>query len=138
MTGQSVIVYGPHCSHDECSWITCDDSGLVEFPCHKPGCPHCGAPPVTDPEHWAGDLARVAAMTPGDQARVTAYLARYPMVRRGPDDSDVRLSLVDDSEEDDEPWPDPDPDGFDPGPEVDDEGGMSEYRHAPYDPEPWS
>jgi hypothetical protein len=31
---------------------------------------------------------------------------------------------------------DPEPDEYDPGPEVDDEGGMSEYRH--HEPEPWS
>lgn len=30
----------------------------------------------------------------------------------------------------------PEPDDYDPGPEVDDEGGMSEYRH--HEPEPWS
>jgi hypothetical protein len=61
------------------------------------------------------------------------------MVRRGPDDSCGRLyQPVDDAEEDDEPWPDPDPDGIDLGPEVDDESGMSEYRHAAYHPEPWS
>lgn len=35
--------------------------------------------------------------------------------------------------------PEPDDDeNYDPGPEVDDEGGMSEYRHAPFEPEPWS
>lgn len=32
----------------------------------------------------------------------------------------------------------PEPDDYDPGPEVDDEGGMSEYRHASHEPEPWS
>lgn len=40
-----------------------------------------------------------------------------------------------------EPEPDelaePEPDDYDPGPEVDDEGGMSEYRHMPHEPEPW-
>jgi hypothetical protein len=31
----------------------------------------------------------------------------------------------------------PEPEDFDPGPEVDDEGGMSEYRHALHAEEPW-
>lgn len=31
--------------------------------------------------------------------------------------------------------PEPDPAEFDPGPEVDDQGGMSEYRY--HEPEPW-
>lgn len=30
-------VYGPHCSHDDCSWITCGESGLVEHPCSQEG-----------------------------------------------------------------------------------------------------
>jgi len=86
-----VTVYGPHCPHEECSWVDCDHTGLVEFPCRKPGCPYCGAPPASAREHWAGDTAQVGAMTPADQARVRAYLARYPMVRRGPDDRAERL-----------------------------------------------
>jgi hypothetical protein len=65
-------------------------------------------------------------MTPDDQARVAAYLDRYPMVSRGPDDSADRLEQ-----------PEPEPEEYDPGPEIDDEGGMSEYRHVPYEPEPW-
>ncbi len=32
----------------------------------------------------------------------------------------------------------PEPDDCDPGPEVDDEGGMSEFRHMRHEPEPWS
>lgn len=38
----------------------------------------------------------------------------------------------------DEPEEEPPVAEYDPGPEVDDEGGMSEYRHAPHEPEPWS
>jgi hypothetical protein len=38
----------------------------------------------------------------------------------------------------DEPEEEPPAAEHDPGPEVDDEGGTSEYRHAPHDPEPWS
>jgi hypothetical protein len=34
------------------------------------------------------------------------------------------------------PDDEPEPDEYDPGPEVDDEGGMSEYRHY-YEPQPW-
>lgn len=124
----AVTVYGPHCSHDDCSWITCGETGLVEFPCSKPGCPHCGAPAATEQESWAGDPARVAAMSPEDRERVAAYLARYPLVSRGPDDSCERLRLDDDTEPDDD-------EDYDPGPEIDDEGGMSEYRS--YQPEPW-
>ncbi|MGI8447564.1 MAG: hypothetical protein ACR2MP_10385 [Streptosporangiaceae bacterium] len=42
-------------------------------------------------------------MTPDHQARAAAYLDKYPMVRRGPDDSDKRLSAMpgpDDYDED--------------------------------------
>ena len=120
----ATTVYGPHCSHDECSWITCDGTGLVEFHCRKPGCPYCGAPLITEPEHWAGDPARVAAMTPDEQARVGAHLDRYPLIRRGPGDSDERLHQPD------EPESDESYDDYDPGPECDDEGGMSEYRYV--------
>ena len=86
-----MTVYGPHCPHEECSWVTCDLTGLVEFCCRVPGCPHCGAPPPAAPEQWASDLARVAALPAAGQARVAAYLDTYPMVRRGPDDRAGRL-----------------------------------------------
>jgi len=89
-----MTVYGPHCSHEECSWITCDLSGLVEFPCRVPGCPHCGAPPATAPEHWASAPARFAAMSPAAQERARAYWRRYPLARRpsdGPTATDGRL-----------------------------------------------
>jgi hypothetical protein len=122
--GRRITIYGPHCSHEDCSWITCGETGLVEFACRKPGCPHCGAPAATEPEHWAGDPARVAAMSAEDRARVAAYLAKYPMVSRGPDDNAERLNGA-------EPEPDEYED-YDPGPEVDDEGGMSEYAQAEY------
>lgn len=41
--------------------------------------------------------------------------------------TDVRIAYDDEDDEAEE---------YDPGPEVDDEGGMSEYRH--HEPEPWS
>lgn len=41
-------LYGPHCPHDECSWLGCDmgeggESGIVH-PCRYEGdgCPYCG------------------------------------------------------------------------------------------------
>ncbi len=51
MPTSDMIVYGPHCSHSECSWLWCDlgegDEYGVVFPCHKRteglgGCPSCG------------------------------------------------------------------------------------------------
>lgn len=36
-----------------------------------------------------------------------------------------------------DPEPEPEPEDYDPGPEADDEGGMSEYRYMPHEPEPW-
>lgn len=90
--GKPLVLYGPHCSHDDCSWVTCDGSGLVEHPCGKPGCPHCGAPAPGDPEQWATVPARVAAMSPADRERVAEYLTAYPLVRRGPDDDYERLN----------------------------------------------
>lgn len=42
------IVYGPHCHHDECSWLHCDIDEKYEFPCNDQAtCPHCG--PVEEP-----------------------------------------------------------------------------------------
>jgi len=85
------VIYGPHCSHDDCGWITCDESGLVEFCCNKPDCPHCGGSALRNtPEDWADDPARFAAMTPAEQDRARAYWARYPLRRRGPDDTAER------------------------------------------------
>jgi hypothetical protein len=88
-----VTVYGPHCSHDECSWFTCDHSGLVEFCCIEPGCPHCGGL-RNEAEDWASDPVRFAAMPPEVKARVRAYWERYPLVRRGPGDDDGRLGRL--------------------------------------------
>lgn len=43
------IVYGPHCHHDECGWLVCDHTGLVDFPCRdQESCPSCGP----DSEQW--------------------------------------------------------------------------------------
>jgi hypothetical protein len=101
---EPLAIYGPHCSHEECSWITCDGTGLVEHPCHKPGCPHCGAPAPSEPEHWATDPARVAAMPSEDRARVARYLDAYPLVRRGPDDDAGRLDVPEYRPHEPEPW----------------------------------
>jgi hypothetical protein len=98
-----MTVYGPHCSHDECSWVTCGESGLVEYPCRKPGCPHCGAPGLTAPEAWASDPARVATFSAADQERVRVYLAAYPLVSLFPGDTSDRLSAPQDADADWEP-----------------------------------
>lgn len=89
-----MTIYGPHCGHDDCSWITCDDTGFVEYPCRTPGCPHCGAPDPASPEQWATVPAHVAAMSAAGQARVAEYLEAYPLVRRGPDDDVARLEAA--------------------------------------------
>lgn len=86
---------GPHCSHDECGFGECGESGLVEYPCRKPGCPLCGGPAAGTPEQWASVASQVALMSPEDQARVAGYLDSYPLVRRGPDDNDGRLDRKD-------------------------------------------
>ncbi|MCP2337878.1 hypothetical protein [Actinomadura rupiterrae] len=40
---------GPHCSHhDDCAMDVCQD-GYAWNPCHTPGCPICGGPPVQRP-----------------------------------------------------------------------------------------
>lgn len=39
----ATVIFGPHCPHDECSWVECDHSGLVEHPCqNQVECPSCG------------------------------------------------------------------------------------------------
>src|ERR1700729_260486 len=95
-------VYGPHCSHDDCPFVgPCDETGLIEFCCRFPGCPECGGL-RNGPEDWGSDPARFAAMTPDVQDRVRAYWARYPLVRRGPDDAAERLrgDLADEDDDD--------------------------------------
>jgi hypothetical protein len=95
-------IYGPHCSHDECGWSVCGESGLLEHCCRFPGCPECGGL-RNEPEDWGSDPARFAAMTPDVQDRVRAYWARYPLVRRGPDDTAERAhrDLAEHNDEDD-------------------------------------
>jgi len=88
---EPAVVYGPHCSHDDCGWVTCDETGLVQQNSTRPGCPYCGAL-RNQPEDWASDPARFAAMTPADQDRARAYWEQYPLRRRGPDDNYARLS----------------------------------------------
>lgn len=49
-------LYGPHCSHDECSWMECED---VEFehPCQgQDTCPRCG-PGSPEWPRFARDMA---------------------------------------------------------------------------------
>ncbi|GAA4083005.1 hypothetical protein [Actinomadura miaoliensis] len=38
------VLWGPHCSHDECGWHVCDHTGRIEHPCRRRllGCPFCG------------------------------------------------------------------------------------------------
>lgn len=54
--------------------------------------------------------ARFAAMAPEVQERVRDYWARYPLVRRGPDDTAERaerdLADYDEDEDEDEDWGD--------------------------------
>jgi hypothetical protein len=101
------VVYGPHCSHDECGWITCGESGLIEFCCVKAGCPYCGGL-RNEPEDWADDPARFAAMTPAEQDRARAYWAQYPLRRRGPDDTCERADrdLAEPEDDHDAAWGD--------------------------------
>jgi hypothetical protein len=101
------VVYGPHCSHDECGWITCGESGLIEFCCGKAGCPYCGGL-RNEPEDWADDPARFAAMTPAGQDRARAYWAQYPLRRRGPDDTCERADrdLAEPEDDHDAAWGD--------------------------------
>jgi hypothetical protein len=50
----------------------------------------------------------------------------------------LAVAFTSEPEPDELAGPEPEPAEYDPGPEVDDEGGMSEYRHAPHEPGPWS
>ncbi|MFI6909749.1 hypothetical protein ACIBKY_51400 [Nonomuraea sp. NPDC050394] len=75
-------IYGPHCPHDDdCATDVCQD-GYAWHACHTPGCPICGAPPVSTPEHWAGDVVAHAIMSPADVARAEAHLRAFPQLRR--------------------------------------------------------
>ncbi|MEV4415438.1 hypothetical protein [Catellatospora sp. NPDC049609] len=39
----TIVMYGPHCSHDECAWDRCDHDGEVHHGCRKQAtCPECG------------------------------------------------------------------------------------------------
>ncbi|MDP4511806.1 hypothetical protein [Nonomuraea turcica] len=76
------LLVGPHCQHDEnCATDVCQD-GYAHFACRRPGCPICGAPPNSTPEHWAGDVVAQAVMSPADVARAEAHLKAFPLLRR--------------------------------------------------------
>lgn len=101
-------VYGPHCSHDECGFRgPCGETGLIEHCCRFPGCPECGGL-RNEPEDWASDPERYAAMASDVQERVRAYWARYPLVRRGPDDTAERAErdLAGFEDDEDDAWDD--------------------------------
>jgi hypothetical protein len=73
---------GPHCQHDDgCATDVCQD-GYAWFACRTPGCPICGAPPTSTPEHWAGNVVAHAVMNPADLARAETHLKTFPLLRR--------------------------------------------------------
>lgn len=87
-TGQPPLMVGPHCQHDENCATDVGQDGYAHFACHTPGCPICGAPPNSTPEHWAGDVVAHAVMAPADVARAEAHLKAFPLLRR-PNDPPV-------------------------------------------------
>lgn len=89
-----MTIYGPHCSHDDCSFTICDETGFVEWCCATPDCKYCGGL-RNEPEDWGSDPERFAAMPPAVQERVRAYWERYPLVRRAPHDDVTRLDTLD-------------------------------------------
>ncbi|MFG1977058.1 hypothetical protein ACGFJC_47665 [Nonomuraea fuscirosea] len=84
---QPPAVAGPHCQDDVCAWDVCQD-GYAHHACRTPGCPICGAPPVSTPEHWACNVVAHAVMAPDDVARAEAHLKAHPLLRR-PNDPPV-------------------------------------------------
>lgn len=41
------VIFGPHCDHEDCSWIACDgvpagEDGILCACRHQEVCPHCG------------------------------------------------------------------------------------------------
>lgn len=88
-TNAAPALIGPHCSHEDCSWHTCDHTGYAEHPCRHDGCEVCGAPSTLTVEHWGGDSRRWQIMTLDEQARVLEYWSRYPLVRRAVDTAPV-------------------------------------------------
>lgn len=70
-----MTVYGPHCSHDECSWLVCDVSGIVEHECREQAtCEHCGP-------------------TSPDWPRLSAAWVRWCVETYGTSNSDALRSL---------------------------------------------
>lgn len=73
---------------------------------------------MNDPERMIGE--------------VRAILAAFDWEH---DDRQLALEAIERIVMDDDEEPEPDPAEYDPGPGVDDQGGMSEYRY--HEPEPW-
>jgi hypothetical protein len=82
--------------------------------------------PIAVVRNWDGRI--IAEMVPGPACRIV-HLATPPR----PLEPESPRAITAGPSSDGDPWKavdqDDDSDGYDPGPEVDDEGGASEYRH---------
>ncbi len=78
------------------------------------------------------DLNRALERIREMEDRTTALERDTPQARRLQYEADLAAADLAESGYDE-----PEPEDYDPGPELDDEGGMSEHRHAGLGEEPW-
>ena len=95
----------------EADLILTGDSDRCSYGCPHSGCPH--------------EMAMIARAIGHGLLALAAAVVDGPAVMRPEDRNEWDHATGRLEREEDEPEPEP----YDPGPECDDEGGMSEYRH---------
>ncbi|MCD9145899.1 hypothetical protein [Streptomyces albireticuli] len=79
------LLFGPHCPHDECSWLGCDvgegDENGIVYPCRNQAeCPYCGdapMPPQVERPSWTCPECGALTLGAGTEEALAAMVARY-------------------------------------------------------------